>query len=216
MKYLKSYVRFKESVTYVGLTNIDLSESLLKSHDDLLNTLGKELLFSADDKMSKMLSELKELYKYLDLDKLNSDSNFFDSLNSLGLKKSEIKNSLDFENFINKPCKFMFLYSRDKNENAGLENPDYVLFQTWNETIQKWDELKLYLVEYDINNFLNKLTSRTIQLTDNGKNYIYTTSNGNDWSLEDDNLADDTFKSNLRKEELQKIIDEKQIEFQVK
>lgn len=207
MKWIKDYSKFKESITYVGLTSINLKESLLKDHNDLLSSVGKKLdlpstLFLEDGK--------------LDLDELNSESKsgivFINSLSSLGLKKSSVKNSLDFENFINKPCKFMFLYSSEKDE---IENPDYILFQTWNETLKSWDDLELYSVESDINNFLNKLTSRTIQITDGSKNYIYNTSNGNDWTLKDDVLGDDIYKKNLTKEELQKIIDEREILFNV-
>jgi len=207
MKWIKDYTKFKESITYVGLTSINLKESLLKDHIDLLSSVGKKLdlpstLFLEDGK--------------LDLDELNSESKsgivFINSLSSLGLKKSSVKNSLDFENFINKPCKFMFLYSSEKDE---IENPDYILFQTWNDTLKGWDDVELYSVESDINTFLSKLTSRTIQITDGDKNYVYSTSNGNDWILDEENSATELFKKNLTKEELQEILNDQNIKFNI-
>ena len=209
MKRLKSYNKFKESMTFIGLASIDLRESLLKDHKDLFTTVCKK-------------EDISKLYlddSTLDLEALNnselpSGSKFITSLSSLGLKKSQINDSKDFENFINKPCRFMFLYKIEKV--VEIENPDFILFQTWNESLQKWDELELYSVEADINKFLDRLTSRTIQITDADQNYVYTTSNGNDWILEDDSTATEVFKKNLTKEELQKIINEQNVEFNIK
>jgi len=106
----------------------------------------------------------------------------------------------------------MFIYKIESNE---LENPEYILFQNWNETLKKWDDLKMYSVKDNIQNFYDKLTSRTIEIIDNDKNYIYTTSNGNDWTLQNSNNEDETYKKSLRKEEVQKILDERNIEYKI-
>ena len=59
--------------------------------------------------------------------------------------------------------------------------------------------------------FYDKLTSRTIELIDGDQNYIYTTSNGNDWQLQNLDKENDIYTRVLRKEELQKVLDEKKI-----
>ena len=102
----------------------------------------------------------------------------------------------------------MFLYDFNSNE---LENPEYILFQTWNETLKKWDETKLFKVKDDIKKFYDKLTSRTIEIVDGEENYIYSTSNGNDWELQNSDKSNDVYKKTFRKEELQKILDDNKV-----
>jgi hypothetical protein len=90
-----------------------------------------------------------------------------------------------------------------------LENPDYILFQTYNDSLKKWDDAKLYSIEEDIKKFYDKLTSKTIEISDGGENYIYITSNGNDWELQNSEKENDVFKRFLRKEELEEVINSK-------
>lgn len=160
--------------------------------------------------MVDIFSELnlpkEEFQKILDVDILSKNVDFFNSLNSLGLKFSPIQRSDDFQTFVNKPCKFMMIYDFRSNE---LENPDYILFQTYNDSLKKWDDAKLYSIEEDIKKFYDKLTSKTIEISDGGENYIYITSNGNDWELQNSEKENDTFKRFLRKEELEEVINSK-------
>ena len=127
---------------------------------------------------------------------------FRSSLSSLALKKSELRNSDDYQTFLNKPCKFMFVYDINSNE---LENPVYLMMQIWNDTLDKWQEVKLYKVNDDVKKFYDKLTSRTIEIVDGDQNYIYTTSNGNEWVLQNRDKVNDVYKESFRKEELEKL-----------
>jgi hypothetical protein len=102
----------------------------------------------------------------------------------------------------------MFIYDFNANE---LENPEYLAFQTWNDTLKKWDETKLFKVKDDVKKFYDKLTSKTIEIVDGSENYIYSTSNGNDWELQNIDKENDIYTKILRKEELQKILDESKI-----
>jgi len=102
----------------------------------------------------------------------------------------------------------MFLYNFDSNE---LENPEFIIFQTWNETLTKWEDAKLYKVNDNVKKFYDKLTSRTIEIIDGDQNYIYSTSNGNDWNLQNIDKQNDTYQKSIRKEDLQKLLDEKKI-----
>jgi len=98
-----------------------------------------------------------------------------------------------------KTIKFCLIRDKDANE---LNNPLFILIQTWNETTSKWEQVRLYKINDDINRFYNKLTSKTVQFTSGDKNYIYKTSNsGNNWQLQNDE-GDSEFKSNLTKEEI--------------
>jgi hypothetical protein len=75
----------------------------------------------------------------LDLDFLEDNVEFINSLSSIALKKSTVSNSDDYETFLNKPCRFMFIFNIESNE---LENPAYLIFQVWHESLNKWDDVK--------------------------------------------------------------------------
>mgnify|MGYP000846117756 CR=1 FL=1 len=184
--------------------NSDLLESLKVWHDLILSSIGANLV----DIFSELNLPKEEFQKILDVDILSKNVDFFNSLNSLGLKFSPIQRSDDFQTFVNKPCKFMMIYDFRANE---LENPNYILFQTYNDSLKKWDNAKLYSIEEDIKKFYDKLTSKTIEISDGGENYIYITSNGNDWELQNSDKENDVFKRFLRKEELEEVINSKNI-----
>jgi len=204
MKWIKAFKKYQESL-HIDLTfdQIDLMESLNIWHDVLLTSISAEKV--------DLLGTIKlpeEFKDKLDIDALSDNIEFINSLSSIGLKKSPIQNTDDFETFVNKPCKFMFLYDFNSNE---LENPEYILFQTWNETLKKWDEAKLFKVKDDVKKFYDKLTSRTIEIVDGEENYIYSTSNGNDWNLQNVDKQNDTYQKSFRKEDLQKLLDDKKV-----
>ena len=204
MKWIKKFKQFKESLQ-IDLTfnSIDIMESLNIWQDILLKSISAEPVDIFDT--LKLSNDLKSK---LDLDTLSDLVEFLNSLSSIGLKKSPLQNTTDYQTFLNKPCKFMFIYDFNANE---LENPEYLAFQTWNDTLKKWDETKLFKVKDDVKKFYDKLTSKTIEILDGSENYIYSTSNGNDWELQNIDKENDIYTKILRKEELQKILDESKI-----
>lgn len=187
-------------------------EELLES----LNVWHDALLTSIDAEEVDIFNELKLpkdiFFDKLDLEFLDDNVEFINSLSSLALKKSESKNSDDFETFVNKPCKFMFIYDINSNE---LENPVYLLFQVWNESLSRWNDVKLYKIKEDVKRFYDKLTSRTIEILDGDENFIYGTSNGNEWILQNINKENDIYKKSFRKEELQDLIKDRNIKVNV-
>jgi hypothetical protein len=210
MRKIKTYNQFKESLV-IDLTFQrveDLLESLKIWHDALLSSIGAE--------ETNIFDTLKlpqdDFTNNLDLDFLSDSIEFINSLSSLALKKSELKNSDDYQTFLNKPCKFMFIYDINSNE---LENPVYLLMQIWNDTIDKWQDVKIYKVNDDVKKFYDKLTSRTIEIVDGDQNYIYTTSNGNEWVLQNSDKENDIYKKTFRKEELEDLIRDKKIKINV-
>lgn len=210
MKFLKGYNQYLESLQIDLSTDIiDLMESLIIWHDVLLSSIGAE-----EVDLTKTLS--LENFDNLDLDYLSENIEFLNSLASLGLKKSPLQNTEDFETFLNKPCRFMLIYDINSNELQGAE---YLLFQTYNETINKWDLTKLYKMNIGGDNiqqrFFDKLTSRTIEITDGDENYIYTTSNGNDWELQNLSKENDIYQRFFRKEDLQKLLDDRKVKLTI-
>lgn len=175
MKWIKRFYQYRESLNIdTSLNKIDLMESLNIWQDVLLSSINASKLnfketFYLDDKT----------FQKFDAQELFDSTKFINSLSSIGLKKAQLQNTDDFETFINKPCRFFFIYKIESNE---LENPEYLVFQTWNQSLEEgigaWEEAELYKVKDNIQKFYDKLTSRTIEIIDGDQNYIYTTSNG--------------------------------------
>ena len=209
MKWLKSYRQYKESIVIdLQYQSIDLMESLNIWHDVLLNSISAE-----EENIFDVFSLPKEDYKdKMDLDYLEDNIEFINSLSSIGLKKSAAQHTDDHQTFVNKPCKFMFVYKSESNE---LENPVYIIFQVWNDTLDKWDDTKLYKINDDVKKFYDKLSSKTVEISDGDENYIYQTSNGSDWILQNTEKENDIYKRSFRKEELQQLLSDRNVKISI-
>lgn len=207
MRFLKNYKLYIESFTLHSYL-FDIDESLSISNDLLLSSINANEVDIFDT-----LKLPKDFYNgRLTIDFLSNNIEFINSLSSLGLKKSQVNTSDDFQCFVNKPCKWMFIYDISSNE---LENPVYITFQVWNETAKKWDDVKLFKVNGDAKNFYDKLSSKTIEVTDGDENYIYVTSDGNTWELQNVEKENDVYKRFFRKDELQKILDDRKVKVSI-
>ncbi len=208
MKYLKKYKKYKESLEIdLALYNIDLMESLNLWHDVILNSIGAEEM-----DIYETFKLPKDQYQgRMNIDFLSNDVEFINSLASIGLKKSPIQSTDDYATFINKPCKFMFIYGVESNE---LENPMYILFESWNETLSKWQDGRLYKVNDDVKRFYDKLSSKTIEITDGDQNYIYSTSNGSEWELQN-NKESEIYQKVFRKDEFEKLINDRKAKLKI-
>lgn len=210
MRKIKNYKEFKESLVIdLGFQNIeDLLESLTIWHDALLSSVGAEEV----DIFDTLKLPTDDFSDKLDLDILGDNVEFINSLSSIALKKSQLQNSDDYQTFLNKPCRFMFIYDINSNE---LENPVYIMMQVYNDTLRKWDDAKIYKIKDDVKKFYDKLTSRTIEIVDGDQNYIYETSNGNEWVLQNKDKENDVYKSVFRKEELQELLKDRNIKINI-
>jgi hypothetical protein len=208
MKFLKKYKKYVESLSMDLATDIiDIDESLSITNDALLLSINAiELDIFNTFKLPK-----EDYSDKTDLDFLSTSVEFINSLSSIGLKKSGIQNSTDFECFINKPCRFMLIYNVESNE---LENPSYILIQSWNETLKKWEDSKLYKVNGDIKKFYDKLSSKTIEIEDNEERYIYSTSNGNEYVLQN-REEDDNYKKYLRKDDFESLVKDRKSKIKI-
>lgn len=210
MKYLKSFKKYSESLDIdITLVNIDLNESINMFYENILKSIGaEEVDFFTTFKIDK---NLKEYQKEIDI--INNNPEFIYSLSSIGLKNSGVQSTSDLETFVNKPCKFLMIYRIEANE---LENPDYILFQSWNETLGRWEQIKLYKITGEIKSFYDKLSSKVIEIFDGEDNYIYQSSNKNEWILQNVDKQNDKFKKYFRKEEFEKFINDNKLKFDIK
>lgn len=209
MMRIKTYKQFKESLVIdLMMASVDILESMNIWHDVLLTSINAEEMDIYDT-----LKLEKSFYNNrLTLDFLSDNIEFINSLSSLALKKSSVQNTDDYQTFVNKPCKWMFVYDINSNE---LENPLYILFQTWNETSKEWDDVKFFKINGDTKNFYDKLTSKTIEVTDGDENYIYVTADGNTWELQNLDSENDIYKRYFRKDELQKVLDDRKVKVSI-
>lgn len=209
MKTIKTYEQFKESLVIDLVTmSVDILESMNIWHDVLLSSISAE-----EKDIFDTLKLPKDFYSdRLTLDFLSSNIEFINSLSSLGLKKSPLQNTEDYQTFVNKPCKWMFIYDISSNE---LENPVYIAFQVWNETNKNWEDVKLFKINGDVKKFYDKLSSKTIEVTDGDENYIYTTSDGNTWELQNLDKENDIYKRFFRKDELQSLLNERKVKLSI-
>lgn len=207
MKYLKKYKNYLESKTY-SLFVINIMESLNVLYDDLLLSINSDKRDIFDElKLDKEVIQSK-----LDLDYLSDNTDFINSLSSLGLKKSAVQNSSDFNTFLIKPCKFMFIYNIESNE---LENPQYIIIQTWIDSLNQWTDSDLYKINDNIKKFYDKLTSKTIELVEGEQNWIYQTSNGTEWLLQNIEDENDIYLKIFRKEDFLDLIEDRKPEVRI-
>jgi hypothetical protein len=184
--------------------SVDILESMNIWHDVLLSAISAE-----EKDIFDTLKLPKDFYQgRLTLDFLSNNIEFVNSLSSLGLKKSPVQNTEEYQTFVNKPCKWMFIYDISSNE---LENPLYITFQVWNETNKEWEDVKLFKINGDVKKFYDKLSSKTIEVTDGDENYIYITSDGNTWELQNLDKENDVYKRYFRKDELQSLLNDRKV-----
>jgi len=185
MKFLKIYEQYiKEGIT----TDVD---GLLNSIND--QRVDFYAIHLANDEYIN--SPIEHLY---------DDGNFNNQLFKDNLKKGDMNSTTDIENFLRKDIdmKFFFIYSRNE---TILNNPNFIILQYYKEN--KWFPIEIYKIKGSVENFYEKLTAKTIKLTENGIKYIYQTSNsGNNWILKDENKKTNKFKKNLETDDIKNII----------
>lgn len=209
MDYIKSFKKFQESIKIdVALIQIDLNESLGLIYDNILKSIGAQEL----DIYDTFHLPKDEFSDKLNLDLLSTNSEFVNSLSSIGLKNTSVVNTEDFETFLSGPCRFILIYRMEANE---LENPDYIIFQSWNETLGKWGDTRLFKINGEIKNFYDKLSSKVIEIDDNGDKFIYNTSNNNEWILQNSEKENDTFKKYFRKDEFERFLNDRKLNINI-
>jgi hypothetical protein len=192
----------------IKIIEIDINESLSQFYDSILKSVGAEEV-NIFDTLNLPKTDFEDK---LNLDVLTTNHEFIHSLSSIGLKKSNVTNTDDFETFLNKPCRFMMIHKIESNE---LENPDFMIFQSWNDTTSNWENSRMFKITGDIKIFFDKLSSKIIEIDDEGENYIYQTSNGNEWNLQNTEKENDIYKKYFRKDEFEKLLNDRKVRINI-
>jgi len=154
--------------------------------------------------------------KFMDksIEEIYNDSEFNNALYNKKLKKSELTSTLETENFLKKQydIRYFLLIDRDIPK---IDTPKYIVFQ-YSKKELGWSDVFMYKVNGNIRNFFEKMTSRTIEVEDGDKKYVYQTSNsGNNWTLQNIDNQTDEFKDTLENDELRDILKQKNLELNV-
>jgi hypothetical protein len=203
--WIKNFNTFKESLV-INLvdTEFDLNEPLGVYIDTILNSINaKPIDIFSTLQLSKDTN--------IDLEALDKNTDFISKLSNLDLKKSNMQLSSDFETFLDTNCRFMFIYNKTQNE---LDTPYYLLLQVYNNNLKKWETTNIYKIGDDIKKFYDQLSSKTIEIDDNGKKYIYSTSDKNTWQLMSVD-SDDVYKRIFTKEDLEKVIQDRKVKVKI-
>ena len=209
MKYLQTYKNYLESLHIdLSVISVDLNESLGIYYENILKSIGAEEM----DIYDTFSLPKDDFADKLNLDLLTNNTEFINSLASIGLKKANVQNSDDFETYLDKPCRFMLIYRVEANE---LENPNYVIFQSYNQTLDKWEYPKLYKINGDIKLFYDKLSSKVIEIEDDGEKYIYQSANKNELVLQNTEKENDIYKKYFRKDEFEKLLQDRKVKINI-
>lgn len=142
---------------------------------------------------------------YSDLETLYNDDRFNEKLRDKGYKKDKLELSKEYQTFLVNSLiiKYFLVFKESQTE---LEKPKYIFIQIKEQG--KWNEIGLYKVGDQMKNFYDLLTNKTIEITDKtGKNFIYKTTNGgNDWTLQNVENQNDTYKKVMRSEEINQVL----------
>lgn len=187
--------------------DLDVLESIVTDSESLLKSIDAEEVdlfttFHVNPDNYERSIHLEDLYK---------NEEFNHALKKHKLKKNELESTEETETFLDKTIiiKFFSVYEEDKSE---LDQPEYIVFQSKGRSDSQWSDIKCYKVNEDMKNFYTKLTSKTVEIKQNDKTYIYNTSNsGNDWLLQNTDEKNDTFKEGMTNNDIKAILKDKNI-----
>ena len=136
------------------------------------------------------------------IEDMYDDKKFNDKLKEY--RKGYLESTKEYETFLKNSLNVRY-FLIFKNDQSELERPKYIFIQVRENG--KWKPIELYKVKSDMKNFYDLLTNKKIEIKLDNKNYIYTTTNGgNDWTLQNLQNQDTTFKKIMRGEEINKIL----------
>lgn len=208
MKNIKKYnvFIFENAIEMIELFNdADILESIVTDKQELLNSIKAE---EVDIYQTFELNPDK-LTNNITIDELYDNRMFNNRLNKMNLNKSILESTEESETFIKESIVIKFFTIFNKNQ-SELDNPKYIIFQSKKKKDTKWEDIKCYIVKDDMKNFYVKLTNKTVEIKKDDKNYIYVTTNGNDWQLQKHNHKqnNDTFKDIMSSDEIKAILSE--------
>ena len=192
----------------------------IKNFNNFLNESKIPSLTIDIDEIIALLGEKIDLFKNFKIDKdqilekddiseLYDNNDFNERLKKNNLKKGKLEDTSYDETLLNKNTvlKFFFIH---KEESIELEEPEFVILQYIKNNNKS--NLLCYSNKDNINDFFEKLTDATIELTNGKDTYLYKTTNGgNNWEMKNVQMEDDEMKGDLDKKQLQKLITDKNL-----
>lgn len=203
MKRIKNFNDFllENNINDIKLDINDLLDIINDNELNLYTTL------KIDDNIIKIKDDISKLY---------NDSTLNKSLKKKGLEKGKLHDTKFIETLLddNYVLKFFFIYDKPSIE---IEEPEYIILQYYNKNKDKNSDIRIFDNKDSINEFYELLTNKTIKIEKGNNEYIYKTSNsGNNWELKNPNKINKTFKKSIDKEELNNILKDKKIKYDVK
>lgn len=178
----------------------------IKTYKEFLNE-SKSVSIGIDDVVSFFSKKLniKDIFdvkKTMNINDLYANNSFNELLLSEKLKKSELQDNKTFEMLIDNNYNLTFFLLFNKNQ-LKIEEPIYIIMQYFNNTTHELSELYLFKNDNRINDFYGMLTDANIEIKDNGKTYLYSTTNaGNNWEMKNLKMVDKKHKKELDKDEI--------------
>lgn len=167
--------------------------------DDLLKSIGAKQVLMGDE--FNFNSE-----KFTDIDSLVQNGEFISKLDKKNYKKNNVEFSQDSETFLEKRSDIKFFLIFKKEDSELDPKPEFIVIQSKSKD-GAWGAIRMYKIEENIDNFYNKLSSKTIELKKGNMNYIYRTSNGgNDWTLQNIQNKNATFKNIMTNDEIKATV----------
>lgn len=198
MKHLKNYNFF---LTEKKIPKISISM------DELLSVLDKDKMdafrtFKINKDEVGVRGDIEDLYK---------NKGFVKNLTKNKLKHGQLQNSLYSETLLDEKYNLKFFFIYDKSS-MQLEEPKYIILQYTDNNSNNRSDILGFNNTDNINSFYQKLTDSTIELTNGSDTYVYQTTNGgNNWEMKNVQMEDDDMKGALDKDELQKLINKKNL-----
>lgn len=184
MKHIKKFDQENVNESKLG----DSKRQLKYFQDELdLDVTIEELMNSIKATQLNLKSIYPSLSGKEKMASLPQNEKFVQQLNELELKLSEFQDSESFETFSRIPMRWYWIYTEDASE---LEIPVQIMYRYYYNG--EWSDIKLYMVNDNIEKFYDELSLVTIELKVEPKNrdedtkrWFYTTSDsGKTWLLQ--------------------------------
>ena len=207
MKRINNYNQyvFEQATEMEEIFNdADILESIVTDSDALLKSIEAEEI----DLFTTLKVNKDEIKNNITIQELYDNKIFNLRLEKMGYKKNELESTDETETFIDETVQIKF-FSIYKSNQTELEQPKFIVYQSKNVKDTKWNPIKAYSVNGDMQKFYTKLTNKTVEIKKGTRTYVYLTSNsGNDWQLQkhQDNQDNETFKDMMSNDDIKAVL----------
>jgi hypothetical protein len=186
------------------LENID-NKLFISNYHILIDSIDVTKINFSDKPFEFNINNYNDNYT---LEQLKNNPKFNKILSNHNLFISEFVNTKDYDTYLLNDIKYILIHKRQNKQMNKLEklgDPEYIIFQTYQNNEWLKDKIIIYKINNNFSNFYNKLNSKTIEIKYKNKNYIYI-SNGDNWILKNIENLNSKFKKILSNKELNHIL----------